>query len=96
MEAINRLCLGPEGERFIAVLRQHAPTWLVQLPPLVPEADREALQRQVQGSTKERMLREMAEALVALTAEQGLVLVLEDLHWSDTSTLELLAYLARR
>ena len=42
------------------------------------------------------MLREMAEALFALTAEQGLVLVLEDLHWSDTSTLELLAYLARR
>jgi len=53
----------------------------------VPEADREALQRQVQGATKERMLREMAEALVALTAEQGLVLVLEDLHWSDTSML---------
>jgi len=42
------------------------------------------------------MLRETAEALVALPAEQGLVLVQEDLHWSDTSTLELLAYLARR
>ena len=62
----------------------------------MPEAYREALQRQVQGFTKERMLREMAEALFALTAEQGLVLVLQDLHWSDTSTLELLAYLARR
>ena len=42
------------------------------------------------------MLREMAEALTVLTAEHGLMLILEDLHWSDVSTLHLLAYLARR
>jgi predicted ATPase len=40
------------------------------------------------------MLRELAEALELLTAQ--LVLVLEDLHWSDPSTLDLLAVLARR
>ena len=33
--------------------------------------------------TRERMLREMGEALDALTAQAPLVLVLEDLHWSD-------------
>ena len=42
------------------------------------------------------MLREMAEAVAALTAQQPLVLVLEDLHWSDYSTLELLGALMRR
>jgi predicted ATPase len=42
------------------------------------------------------MLRELAEALDVLTAEQPLVLVLEDLHWSDGATLEWLAYVARR
>ena len=42
------------------------------------------------------MLRELAEALELLTAQQPLVLVLEDLHWSDPSTLDLLAVLARR
>src|SRR5262249_37241423 len=36
-------------------------------------------------------LREMAEALAALTAERPLVLLLEDLHWSDASTLDLIA-----
>ena len=46
--------------------------------------------------TRERMLREMAEALEALTSERPLVLRLEDLHWSDVSTLELLSVLARR
>jgi tetratricopeptide (TPR) repeat protein len=42
------------------------------------------------------MLREMAEALEAITREQPLVLLIEDLHWSDTATLELLAVVARR
>jgi tetratricopeptide (TPR) repeat protein len=42
------------------------------------------------------MLREMAEAVEALTAERPLVLVIEDVHWSDYSTLDLLAMLARR
>ena len=51
-------------------------------------AELEALQRKVQGATRERMLREMAEALDAITAERPLVLWLEDLHWSDVSTLD--------
>ena len=50
----------------------------------------------MQGATPERMLREFAEAVEALTAERPLVLVLEDLHWSDQATLALVAYLAQR
>ena len=42
------------------------------------------------------MLRELAEALEVLTADRALVLVLEDLQWSDHSTVEALAYLAQR
>ena len=42
------------------------------------------------------MLRELAEALDVLTAETPLVLVLEDLQWSDHSTVEALAYVAQR
>jgi len=38
----------------------------------------------------------MAEAIEALTSESPLLLVLEDLHWSDYSTLDLVSYLARR
>jgi len=78
------------------VFKTHAPTWLVQLPWLEDRGDREALSGEPLGITKERMLREMAEALEALTAKTPLVLVLEDLHWSDYSTLDLLGMLARR
>jgi class 3 adenylate cyclase/tetratricopeptide (TPR) repeat protein len=96
LEALGRLCREPGGERLIALLHQHAPTWLVQLPTLLNATELEALQRKVQGATRERMLREMGEAVEAITAERPLVLVLEDLHWSDHSTLELLSLLARR
>ncbi len=42
------------------------------------------------------MLRELAETVEVLTVERPLVLVFEDLQWSDTATLEWLAYVARR
>ena len=48
------------------------------------------------GVTPARMLRELAEALDVLTAARPLVLVLEDVHWSDRATLEWLAYVVRR
>jgi predicted ATPase len=96
LEALGRLCRGSEGSRLIELLTHHAPTWLVQMPALLPTAERETLQRTVAGATKERMLRELAEAVEVLTAERPLVLVLEDLHWSDVSTVDWLAYVARR
>lgn len=96
LEALGRLCREPEGERLLELLHQHAPTWLVQMPALLNATELEALQRRVLGATRERMLREMAEAIEALTQERLVMLRFEDLHWSDPSTLDLIAYLARR
>lgn len=96
LEAFGRLLRGPGASRIVRVLEAHAPTWLVQLPWLEHRDDREMLRRQLLGVTKERMLREMAEALEILSAATPVLLVLEDLHWSDGSTLDLLAMLGRR
>jgi DNA-binding winged helix-turn-helix (wHTH) protein/tetratricopeptide (TPR) repeat protein len=96
LEALGRLGREPDGIRLVSVLRQYAPSWLVQLPALLPHAEWEALQRTVGTTGPTRMLRELTEALDALTTERPLVLVLEDLHWSDRATLEWLAYVARR
>jgi DNA-binding winged helix-turn-helix (wHTH) protein/tetratricopeptide (TPR) repeat protein len=93
-DALGRLCRAdPEA---VAVLSRLAPTWLVQLPALVEPAGREDLERRALGGTWERMLREAAEALEAVAADRPLVLLLEDLHWADPSTVDLLAWLARR
>src|SRR5581483_2852800 len=35
LEALERLCRLPGNERLTAVLRQYAPTWLVQMPTLI-------------------------------------------------------------
>jgi predicted ATPase/DNA-binding winged helix-turn-helix (wHTH) protein len=94
LEAIGRLCR--EQRRVVDVLRAHAPMWLLQLPSLLSAADRELLSQEVSGATRERMLREMGETLEALTADLPLVLILEDLHWSDYSTLDLISYLAKQ
>jgi predicted ATPase len=62
----------------------------------MPAGEREAMERAVLGATRERMLREMAEAIEALAAERPLILALEDLHWSDGSTVDLVSALAWR
>ncbi len=94
LEALGRLCRGPNGAPLRSLLEQHAPSWIAQMPSLLPVTAR--AQRVSGRITQPRMLRELTEALEWLTAERPLVLVLEDLHWSDGSTLEWLAYVARR
>ena len=95
LDGFSRLCRSAEGTGVLAALRQHAPAWLAQMPSLVPQTEREQLP-QSGNTTRERMLREMAEAIDTLAVESPLLLILEDLHWSDYSTLDLVSYLARR
>ena len=96
LDALGRLGRTPAHAQLLPLLRQYAPTWVGQLPALVPAAAWEATPSPVPGATRERMLREAAECLEALSAVQPLILVLEDLHWSDHATLDLLTWLARR
>jgi DNA-binding winged helix-turn-helix (wHTH) protein/predicted ATPase len=94
LDGLSRLCRTLDGPRIVELLRRHAPAWLFELQSLLPTAEREAFEGA--RTTRERMLREIAEAMDAVTVESPLVLVLEDLHWSDYSTLDLIGYLARR
>ena len=90
LEALGRL--GREGAPITAVLRDHAPSWLAHLPSL-RTGEKTGAAAQV---TPARMMRELVDALEILTERHPLLLVLEDLHWCDTATLEWLAYAARR
>jgi len=93
-EALTRLCREPDGAHFIDILHRLAPSWLAQMPSLVSVEDRVRLQ--AQGTPQTRMLREMVEALEAIASDTPFVLWLEDLHWADPSTLDLIGALARR
>jgi tetratricopeptide (TPR) repeat protein len=101
MEALSRLGRQDAGGTLKRALRRYAPSWLLQLPTLIDPAEREDLQRHVPEPNRQRMLRELAEALEALDADPNdanapLLLILEDLHWADTSTLDLLQIVGRR
>ena len=96
LEALGQLCRGAGGAAVVETLATHAPTWLVQFPALMTRDHRDTLQRELLGATRERMLREIAEALETLTADRPLLLVFEDLQWVDPATVDLLAALARR
>src|SRR5215475_5263182 len=96
LEALGQMGRTLDGPQLVTLLHQQAPSWLLQLPALLAPAEYEALQRYAGGTTRERMLRELAEAVEVLTATRPCVLVLGDLHWSDTATIEWLAYVGRR
>jgi DNA-binding winged helix-turn-helix (wHTH) protein len=96
LAALGALCRGPDGEHITDLLGRQAPTWLAQMPGLVTDANLRALHLRIQGATQARMLRELAEALDIIAAERPVVLVLEDMHWCDPSTTDLVAMLGAR
>jgi serine/threonine protein kinase/tetratricopeptide (TPR) repeat protein len=96
LDALGALLAGPQRERITGLLRTHAPTWCLQFPAVFSRDTLEFLRRDTIGATKERMLREMGEALGALAAQSPVALLLEDLHWADTSSADLLRHLSQR
>ena len=94
LEALSALCRSqPE---VAELMRAFAPTWLVQLPWLMSEAERATLYRELSGANQERKVREIAELMGRFTAQHPVLFLTEDLHWSDTATLRLLDHFARR
>lgn len=96
LEALGRLCKGPDGEAIVQALVDLAPTWAVQLPAQISAKQRAALQLQIVGAGPGYMLHEICGLLEVLAQRRPLILVFEDLHWVDYSTVDLLSAIARR
>ncbi|WP_441250144.1 helix-turn-helix transcriptional regulator [Kitasatospora sp. McL0602] len=79
--------LGPELERAAEGMEGH----LARLLPDFGETDGEPNDE----FSRARLFEHTARLFERLSAERTLVLAVEDLHWSDRSTRELLAYLIR-
>lgn len=94
IEALRRLANGPSGLAVRKILSTQAPGWMAQLPSLLSDVQRTLIARRT--ATRDRMLHELTVALEAIAAVTPLVLRLEDLHWSDASTLDWLGHVARR
>jgi DNA-binding winged helix-turn-helix (wHTH) protein/tetratricopeptide (TPR) repeat protein len=97
LEALGSLTHDDGARELTGIVLRHAPTWASQLPALDADHIRG---RHEAGTTSTampaRMLREIADALERFAQDRAFVLVLEDLHWSDHSTVDLIGCVARR
>jgi DNA-binding winged helix-turn-helix (wHTH) protein/tetratricopeptide (TPR) repeat protein len=92
LAALGQLVRDDRDGSFLSCLRHCAPTWLHQLPWLTAEGT--AGPGEV--PTAERMIREILEALDAMSRTKPVLIVLDDLHWSDASTMDFLRAAAMR
>ena len=96
LEALGQMLRCADGGPIVQAFFKRAPTWMIQFPSLVKAEQRGALEQEIFGATRERMMREVCEALETTAAQEPLILCLEDLHWVDASTLDCISALARR
>jgi predicted ATPase len=93
MEALGQLCRQNGGEKNVHVLQQKAPSWYAQLASL---SHSDASPTAASPAKPDRMLKEICDAFEGMSMEKTVILVFEDLHWADLSTLDLISALARR
>ncbi len=96
LEALDGLLRGPGGESAAHLLRLVAPCWYAQVAPTGPEASGDPGTPAPRSGSQERMKRELFVFLQELSRLRPLVLFLDDVHWADISTVDLLAYLGAR
>jgi tetratricopeptide (TPR) repeat protein len=93
LEALESLLKRDPG--VAPVMKQVAPSWYVHIAPMStddPSAAR--LLADTKTGSAERMMREMAALLSELARSRPVVLFLDDVHWADVSTVDLLGFLA--
>jgi predicted ATPase len=95
LEALETL--SRDGEEWVSRLMEIlAPTWYAQVAPLTPQptADGNLIERT--AASQEHLKRELVAFLEELARRQAVVIVLDDLHWADASTIDILAYAVTR
>lgn len=95
LEAWSRLATAPDAAEILPQLRKVAPSWLALLPN-AGATEPIGASAATGDRTAGRMLREMADALEMVSRSRPLILALEDVHWSDRATIDLITYLAQR
>ena len=85
------------GPSFAEVLELSAPTWFVEVTPsAASEISDKSVIVDAKARSQERMKREMSIFLEQISEIRPMILVLEDLHWADISTIDVLAHIGSK
>ena len=98
LEALDTLLSGEWSREIAELMMLVAPTWYVRVAPLWASAgaDFASVVIEARVASRERMKREMAAFLEELSRIVPVILFMDDLHWADASTVDLLAFLSRK
>jgi predicted ATPase len=97
LEALDNLLQSDAGPAAAQAMKLLAPTWYVQLAPLA--ADDPSLAHalaEAKEASQERRKREVAVFLHEVSRQRPLIVFLDDIHWADPSSVDLLAYLGSK
>src|SRR5262249_17370068 len=97
LEALDSLLQREDGASTAQAMKLLAPSWYVQLAPLA--ADAPSLGRalaEAKETSQERRKRDLGGFLHEVSRQRPLIVFLDDIHWADPSSVDLLAYLGSR
>src|SRR5688572_738010 len=96
LEALDSLLHSASGS-VPSLVKNVAPSWYVQVAHgESSEASVARVREDAPAVSQERMKRELGALLLEVSRLRPLVLFLDDLHWADVSTIDMLNYLAGR
>ena len=92
LEAFDSMLRGAGREQVSRLLKTFAPSWYLQLSVITPAT---GVAEEQKAGSRERLKRELVALLGEMCVLRPLALFLEDVHWADDATLDLLAYIAQ-
>ena len=96
LEALDNLLRSESHGSLVRVVKSVAPNWYAQVRSSSDDQSAARALAEAGAGSPHRMKREMAALLEEASRLQPVVLFLDDLHWGDASTVDLLGYLADR
>ena len=97
IEALDSMLDTEAGRSIARAMRLLAPTWYSQVAPMASDSTPGGGESATtKAASQERMKRELASFLQEVSRPRPIVLFLDDMHWADGSSVDMIAYLASR
>jgi tetratricopeptide (TPR) repeat protein len=96
LEALEHLLRHTPNVSVDQLMRTVSPTWYTQVATTSGHPSFAEMRQDAPAASQERMKRELAALFEEVSRTRPLIVFLDDLHWADVSTIDLLNYLAGR